>query len=143
MSLADDIQAILELDIPLMMILTGGAYTGREITRQDMPDAFDANGEILPCVLVKTEVELPWGPFHGSSRAYVRVFLYQRSGYTAIDAALNRIYALLHRQKLNTEYNTWEAMHADDVSGQEDPALSCSLAVSRYVLHRYRNEAVE
>lgn len=140
MSLADDIQTVLAADVSLAMILTGGVHTGREMTRQDMPTAFDANGEILPCALVKTEVELAWGPFRSSSRAYLRVFLYQRDGYAAIEAARERIFSLLHRQKLSTEYNTWEFMHADDVGGQEDPALSCSLAVSRYVVHRLRAE---
>jgi hypothetical protein len=137
-SLADDAKAILAADVALMMILTGGIHTGMEITRQGMPAAFDANSEILPCALVKTEVETPWGPFDGSSRVYVIIFLYERAGNSNIEAALNRIYTLLHRQKLATTYNTWETHHANDILEQEDQALSCAMATSRFVLHRDR-----
>lgn len=127
-------------DTTLMALLTGGVYTGTEISRQNTPDAFDTNGEIIPCALVTEESDTQAGPFtesgNISTRLFVAVFFYQRVGYDTIDAAMERTLELLQRAKLAT--GTWEIAWADDVRGQRDEALRCSMGMSRYVATRKR-----
>lgn len=136
MSLPEDIKAVLELDATLLASLTGGVHAQVEITRQGTPAAFDANNEIKPCALVKGEIETPWGPHEHSARAFLRIFFYQRSGYADIDSARERVYTLLHRQKALS--GKWELLHVDDITGQEDQTLNCSLELSRYQVLRSR-----
>jgi hypothetical protein len=126
----------LENDATLAAVLTGGFYATREVTRQDTPAAFDDNGEIEPCLLVKLETDTPVGPYVRGSRLYFNVIFYQRSGYDVIDQALERTYDLLHRSKLTD--GVWEISHADDVLDQEDEALNCSMSYSRYMATRLR-----
>jgi hypothetical protein len=121
-------------DATLMATLSGGLHTQSEISRQLTPAAFDANGEILPCGLLKLETQSPWGPFAHSSRLYFSVMLYQRAGYEAIETARTRLYQLLHEQKATpASGGCWEIRHSGDVLDAEDGALGCSLAVSRFV----------
>lgn len=131
----------LATDPLLQALLTGGVWATGEISRQEIPEAFDPNQEILPCALVKLESETVWGPYQEagavSARLYVVVFFYQRSGYDVIDDALDRAIALLHREKL--ESGVWEIEWADDVRDQEDDALGCSVGMSRYVVTRLRS----
>jgi hypothetical protein len=129
----DAIYGLLSGDATLMATLTGGLHTKTEISRQDTPAAFDANGEILPCALLKFETQTPWGPFAHGSRLYFSLLLYQRAGYEAIEAARQRVYALLHRQKVTPATGgCWEIRHSSDVTDVEDGALGCSLAVGRF-----------
>ena len=137
MSLRSAVLAVLTGDTTLMATLTGGVYGETEISRQETPDAFDANGEIEPCALLTMEAEDPTGPFETSSRAFVAVYFYARSGYSAIDTALARVYALLHRQRVSGE-SVWEIRHAGDVRDQRDPALDCAMSMSRYTVYRRR-----
>lgn len=127
-------------DTTLMALLTGGVYTGTEISRQNTPDAFDESGEILPCALVTEESDTQAGPFteagNVSTRLFVAVFFYQRVGYDTIDAAMDRTLALLQRAKLAA--GTWEIAWADDVRDQRDEAMRCSMGMSRYVATRKR-----
>lgn len=131
MSVRSAILAVLTGDATLMATLTGGAYGEPEISRQATPAAFDANGEVEPCALLTMEAEDPAGPFGTSSRAFVAVYFYARDGYSAIDTALARVYALLHRQRVSDE-GVWEIRHAGDVRDQQDPALGCAMSMSRY-----------
>lgn len=132
----DTIKAYLEADMTLMALLTGGIYAGTEITRQSTPDAFDANGEVEPCALVSAEAEDPTGPYGHSARSFVTVYLYERSGYTNIDAARARIYVLLHRDRVGT--SVWDVRHVGDILDQRDPALNCAMAVTRFQVTRLR-----
>lgn len=121
-------------DGTLMAVLTGGLHTQTEISRQNTPAAFDTNGEILPCGLLKFETQTPWGPFAHGSRLYFSLLLYQRAGYQAIETARQRLYALLHRQKVTPATGScWQIRHSSDVPDVEDAALGCSLAISRFV----------
>lgn len=98
-------------DAALAAILTGGIY-GYEatrrlgITRQSTPDAFDAEGFLLPCALVKMR-----GPVANSnladlaeqviaSRQVAEIWLLEDQFYTAIEAADIEIFRLLHGYKL-------------------------------------------
>lgn len=135
----DTIKDYLEADATLTGLLTGGIYAVPEISRQDTPDAFDANGEIEPCGLVKLETEGQFGPYEEaggiSARLYVAVFFYQRTGYDVIDPALARTRTLLHKQNLSTS-GVWEISWVDDVMDQEDEALGCAMSMSRYMVTR-------
>jgi hypothetical protein len=137
LSLRSALLDVLEDDATLTATLTGGVYGEAEISRQGTPGAFDANGEVLPCALLTMEAEDPAGPFPTSSRAFVTVYFYARAGYSAIDAALARVYALLHRQRVSDE-GVWDIRHAGDVRDQRDPALDCAMSMSRYTVYRRR-----
>ncbi len=137
MSMQDTIKAELEKDATLTGLLTGGIWTGAsEISRTETPGAFDGNKEILPCALVREETETPYGPVKSGSRLYLAIYFYQRSGNGTIRAAQDRAFALLHGKKIGA--NVWEITHADDVRGQQDQALDCSLGISRFVVTRRR-----
>ena len=130
----DAIVALIEADGTLAGLLTGGIHTG-EISRQGTPEAFDGNGEVLPCALVKVEAETPTGPYRTSARQFVLVYLFQQHETEAIDAALDRIFLLLHALKLQ---GSWECRWVGDVQDVEDAALRCSMALSRYQITRLR-----
>lgn len=127
----DAITALLQTDAPLTAILTGGVHRAQEISRQTTPTAFDANKELKPCALVKQETATPWGVHRDSGRLYVVIYFYDRHGYTNIEAARQRVYALLHRVKVTGSY---EVRHADDVLDQEEESLGAAMAVSRFVV---------
>jgi len=137
MSIRSAILAILAGDATLLATLTGGVYSATEISRQLTPAAFDTNGEVLPCALLSLEAEDPMGPFATSSREFVTVHFYERQGYTAIDTALARVYALLHRIHVSAEH-VWDIRHAGDIQDQRDPTLNCALNISRYQVTRLR-----
>ena len=135
----DLVMDALEADVTLMALLTGGLYAATEISRQLTPNAFDANAEIEPCGLVALEVETPVGPHDTGSRAYFTVTFYERVGFTTIDAALARAYAVLHRQKIGAATDhVWEVRHADDSAEFQDPALLCSSRYARFWALRLR-----
>jgi hypothetical protein len=130
-------------DAELLASLTGGVYDASEvgeISRQSTPDAFDANGEILPCALVRTESDQLYGPFTSpgsiSSRSFVMVYLYQRQGFDTIDVAMGRVLTLLHKQRLGD--STWEICWADDSGDLEDEGLACAMRYARYVAYRLK-----
>lgn len=133
----DALKDFLTADTALVALLTGGMYTATEISRQLTPGAFDANGEVLPCTLLVLEAEDPVGPYDTSSRLFVVLYLYEQQGYTTIDAALKRIYTLLHRQRISGN-GIWEMRHVGDVPDQRDATLNCALALSRYQVTRLR-----
>lgn len=120
----------LAADATLTGLLSGGIHTAMEISRQETPGAFDANSEVLPCILVRLETTTPAGVHAEAARIFVRLFFYQQRGTDRIDAAMARCFALLDRQRLD---GCWEIQHADDLYDLHDPGLNCSLAVSRYM----------
>lgn len=120
----------------LMAVLTGGVHSATEITRQLTPTAFDANGEIKPCALVKMENYAPSGPYDTSERVAIVVYVYERSGYTAIDAALDLVFGLLNVWKPSGQ--VWEVRHADEARDLQDEALACSMGYARFVATRNR-----
>lgn len=138
MGIRETVKTVLGADATLAGLLTGGVWSNEgEISREETPGAFDANGELLPCALVKVESETQYGPLNTSSRLYLVIYFYQRRGYTAIEAAIERVYNLLNMQKLGID-QVWEIRHADDMPNLQDQALDCSLAMSRYMVTRRR-----
>jgi hypothetical protein len=136
----DSIHTVLAADSTLLGYLTGGVHnagTVGEISRQNTPAAYDANLELLPCALVKGEVDTPAiGPYDDASSTYVVVIFYQRAATDQIDPALNRAYTLLHNQKLG---GTWRVWNVGDLLDQEDQALAARMHTSRYQCIRLRS----
>jgi hypothetical protein len=106
MSREEDVLDLLDSDAPLLAVLTGGIYaygdTGLDgITRENTPDAFDANGWLQPCLLIKQRGQIPDGWVDDeiekleSTIQIVELWFYEDSGYEAIDAAMTRCYATL------------------------------------------------
>lgn len=119
MSAEADIATYLKTDATLLATLAGGIYTsaevGREgITRETVPAAFDGDGYLLPCALVKqrgltpdnvlVEQETP----AASGAQVVDIYVYEDTGYSSIDAALARLrMLLLGHQLANTFPLEW------------------------------------
>lgn len=105
MSRETDFQTRMEADAPLMAILTGGVYVagelGREgITRTSAPSAFDSNGYLKPCALVRQRSQVSDSQVIdqieqiASETRIIEIYLYEDSGYTNIDSALSRLFTL-------------------------------------------------
>ena len=136
MALRDDLLASLTGDATLIASLTGGVHTGTTIDRQNTPAAFDANKEIRPCALLRMPADAPFGPRDLAGRQIAELYFYQRFGYTTIDVARARVFALWQNKRLAA--GMWEILWTDDVPDQWDDALNCALAVSRYAVVRVR-----
>lgn len=135
MSLTSDIKAALEADLALMALLTGGIHTGiEEINRQSAAGAFDANKEILPCVLIKIPLEVPAGPYVSSVRTTVTIYFYQRSGYGVIDQAISLVFTDLNEKQIGTR--VWNLQYENGVYQQRDQALDCPLGTLRFTAVR-------
>jgi hypothetical protein len=136
MTIRDDIAAAIAANAGIMAVLTGGVHKDI-ISRQTTPSAFDATTlELKPCAVVRMETEVPDGPFVHSVRTPVAIYFYQRTGYDAIEAAMQLVYALLQRSKVGAA--TFEVRFADQVNDQWDDTLNASMAMQRYNVTRMR-----
>jgi hypothetical protein len=117
MSREADVAALLTVDVTLMAILTGGIFVygnvGPEgISRgsESTATAFDADGYLLPCALVKQRGEIPtndmvdYGEQMSSARQIVEIWYYQDTGYAALDSARARVRALLQGVTLSDSF---------------------------------------
>jgi hypothetical protein len=138
MGLRETIRDYLAGDATLMALLPGGLYAGGEISRQDTPGAFDAYAEIRACGLVALEVQTPFGPFTNSMRQFFTVTFWQRSGYGAVDAALDETFVRLHESKAGEDDGVWRVLHVEDSQDLVDPGLACSMKYGRYQMVRAR-----
>lgn len=114
MSREADFYTILNADATLLATLTGGVWKretlGVEgVNRQTAAAAFDATtGYLRPCALIAERATVPDGAVKDlmvrtiSTRCVVEIYLYADSGagYTALDTAAARIYALLQGKQL-------------------------------------------
>lgn len=107
MSREGDFASRMTGDATLMAILTGGVFTSGGvgidgITRGAAPSAFDANGYVKPCALVRQRGLIPDFQIEdglaqvASAGQTVEIWLYEDKTYTAIDAALARLYVLFY-----------------------------------------------
>ena len=122
----------LQGDAALMALLTGGLYDGQvvtDISRQATPNAYNEWGELEPCAILKPESEAPAGPHPHGARLFVTLWMYQQFGAAAIDAARERAYHVLHRQRLA---GMWDVRHAGDVLGAEVQGLDTPVTMSRF-----------
>ena len=114
-------------------MLPGGIYDAQvveEISRQNTPAAFDANGELQACALLRVRGPTAQSvPFRHGARVTLEIYFYQTG-----DVARERVYDLLHDTQLAPQGSAgnWRIEHLDDVLGQEERALKTALDVSRY-----------
>lgn len=142
MSLLAAMKTAFEADDDLMDLLTGGVFIHvSEVSRQNTPGAFDANKEIIPCVLIKEGNEVPDGPYSRSARTPLRVYFYQPRGFDVIEQAMDIIFDLLHEQRIGE--NTWQILYTgrllDSRLGDiRDIALDCSMGLENFVAVRMK-----
>jgi hypothetical protein len=116
MSREDDFKAVMTADTALMAILTGGIFTAGQvgidgITRDAQAAAFDGNGYLLPCALVRQRSEVADNQISDiglvSVGQTVEIYLYQDApSYAAIDSASARLFGLFHGHAFNDTFET-------------------------------------
>ena len=144
MTVQGDIATVLEANAALMAVLTGGVHQMDEvgeISRQNTPGVFDANGELKPCALIGEGTEVPRGPYDhdgvGTSvGSAVTVYFYEREGYASIENAMGKVFTLLARKKVGN--GTWRVEYESSIRNQADQALQSSLGLMRFVVVRLR-----
>jgi len=141
MSALSAAKAILEADTAtLVAAATGGIYdldeTGPQgINRTITPAAFDANGIIKPCILLKLRSSEPdpyladEGARYVGVREMLEVWFYEDDGYSNIETMRNRVWALLHAVQLS---GTFMCLWAGDVRNQRDTELDANVERSTY-----------
>lgn len=116
MSALSAAKAILEADATLLTTATGGVWdydeTGRlGLSRELTAAAFDTNGIIKPAVLLKLRSINPDYALADDANQYVstremlEIWLYQDTGYSAIETMKQRIHTLLHAKQLTGTFS--------------------------------------
>ena len=135
MSREADFKTRMAADATLVAVLTGGIYTSAEagpegITRDTIPAAF-SGGYLKPCALVVEGSLIPDGGAHDeeaiivSVAQRVQIFIYERSGYTNIDAALVRLFPLFFGHQFTDSFPA-EYAGVPVIRGRDEGALSGS-----------------
>jgi hypothetical protein len=103
----------MEADSALSLILTGGVYTagavGREgISRDTTPAAFDSNGYLRPCALVRqrtlTADNQVVDVTIASATLVLEIYIYEDSGFSSIDSALARLFTLFNQYQFSNSF---------------------------------------
>ncbi|TXH53009.1 MAG: hypothetical protein E6Q97_14380 [Desulfurellales bacterium] len=140
MSTVEAMRSVLEADATLVALATGGIFsfteTGRlGINRTNTPAAFDSNGIIKPCVLLRLRSSTPDYVLQDDSNQYqsvreaVELWFYEDSGYSAIETMRSRCYALLHATQVT---GVFAIRWAGDIRNQIDFDLNASVERSDY-----------
>lgn len=119
MSLDTEVVTYLQADDTLMAIVTGGIYAKSVIggadgfSRDDdspTADAFDADGFLLPSIMVKEAAKVPFGDVQdlvekkaGVSQR-VELYFFEDRGHDAIDLAKERTYLLIQGHAFSGSY---------------------------------------
>jgi hypothetical protein len=147
MSVLSAAKAILEADGTLLASATGGIWdydeTGRlGINRTTTPTAFDSNGILKPCLLLKLRSSEPDGILaddanqYTSVREMIEVWFYEEGGYTNIETMRDRVHALLHAQQLT---GTFQILWQGDLRNQRDIEIDANLERSEYLAITYKS----
>lgn len=150
MAREDDFVTRMEADGTLMAILTGGVYSkaevGREgITRDTAEDAFDANGYLKPCALVRQRGLVPDGDVHdeiaqlSSAGQVVEIYLYEDSGYGNIDSALSRLFTLFFGYQFSDSFPV-ELFNVIDRERDEGALKGASLARQDWMVREIQGD---
>jgi len=145
MAREDAVATLLRADATLAGILTGGIYTSGQvgrvgISRETTPAAFDANGWLKPCALVKQRGNVPDGmvrdsaPVVVSAAQVVEIWLYQDSGYSTLDSAMTRILTLLEGTTVDSGAFPAQLSNVIDRQRDEGALAGCSLARMDFVV---------
>jgi len=140
LSALSSIKTRLEADATLLATATGGIYdlteTGRlGINRTNTPAAFDSNGVIKPCVLLRLRSSTPDYVLQDDTSQYqsvremIEVYFYEDSGYTAIETMRTRCYALLQATQVT---GAFAIRWAGDIRSSIDFDLNASVERSDY-----------
>ena len=141
MSIVSEAKAVLEADITLAALATGGIWdfdeTGRlGLSRTTTPDAYDEFGIIKPTILLKQRSDTPDYALaddntqYVSSRVMLEVWLYEDTGYSNIEAMRDRVYTLLAMKQLPNSFQTYPA---DDIRpGMRDVDADANVERSDY-----------
>lgn len=129
---------LLSADATLTGLLPGGLYDAAEvshISRTTTEDAF-LQGDLITCALLKMGDEEPQGPYIYGSRQELSVHFFDRFGYDKIELARERVYELLHDQKLtpadSATTGNWQILWVGDTLHQRDEALDAATEISRF-----------
>jgi hypothetical protein len=137
------IEAIYDALHPTMeSLLIGGLHyldqhgnVAREISRQDTPDAFDANREIQPCALLKATTETPVSPRVAprlTTRLSFAIWFYQRRGTDDIEAARKVAYSLLYLAQICNDDTGCFAIEPDNTTFAKDDILDANVIIQRW-----------
>lgn len=132
MSVVSTVHNLLKNDATLTGMLPGGVLAVAEIKRTDdeSKQAFDEDTqELLACINVKRGTENPFGPHHHTTEFFFTVSYYQLYGFDVIDAARDRVWQLLHRQRLP---GTTDVRCVNRTPVVEDQALLVNMATDSY-----------
>ena len=140
MALESQFVAIMQADSELMAVLTGGVYaygelTAAGITQDSTPDAFDSDGYLLPCAIVKQRGEAPAAPpFDVLTKAVavnvaVEIWLYEDVFYVQIDAAKPILMRLF--QGYDQLPDSFEVYLSNVLARQRDSAALAGHAMER------------
>lgn len=136
------VKSVLEGDVTLAAILTGGVYSRAGISRTLTPDAFDSKGAIKPCAVVTEEATNRIGHREDKMEMVsLVVWLYEDegSGYTLIDTAKMRVRALLHDQTVTTSDGyVHHIVHVYSLGDSFDDVLSAEMTHERFTVYRRR-----
>lgn len=142
MTVVSAAKALLEADATLVAAATGGIYDLEEtkrlgVNRTTVPGAYDSDGIIKPCVLVKSRSAIPDGALADDGNQYVslrqilEVWFYQDSGYSTIETMRNRVYLLLQAKQLD---GTFMCYWNGDLTNQRDEEMDASVERSEFVV---------
>lgn len=149
MSALSAAKTVLEADSTLLATATGGVWdwdeTGRAgINRTSTPAAFDSDGLIKPCVLLKLRSSIPddfvtdEATQKVSYRQMIECWLYADPDYSAIETMSSRIYTLLHCKRLSGPFFfRW----AGDIQGPRDLNLDAWVTRCDYQVNAIRTGA--
>ena len=115
MSRETDFETVMEADATLMAILTGGVHTRESLgdeglARETVPTAFDSNGFLKPCSVVRQRAAVNDGAVddmqaqEASVQQVVELWFYDDSGFTNIDSAKARSKVLFHGYQFNDSF---------------------------------------
>lgn len=149
MSILSAVKAILEADATLLGAATGGIWdwdeTGRlGLSLTNTPGAFDANGIIKPAIMVKLRSSTPDYDLADDTNQYVttrdmiEIWLYQDTGYGAIDTMRARVYALLHAKQL-TNNGVFAIRWAGDIRNARDTEIDANVERSDFAIRARRS----
>lgn len=151
MSRESDFKTRIAANAPLMAVLTGGVHTKAEtgpegITRDTVGAAFDGNGHLKPCALVVENAIVPDSMVHdeeaiiASVAQRVQIFLYERRGYTNIDAALPLLFTLFFGHRFTDSFPV-EYAGAPVTRGRDEGALrGASLARMDFIVRSVQGD---
>lgn len=140
MSYASAIKTLLAADATLTAALTGGIFVFSEtrklgINQVTTPSAFTA-GVLKPCALLKSRGETPYGGIADPDAQYItisevlEIWLYNSgdsdTSYASLQAARDRIYALLQNNRVA---GAFEIRLANIIEGVSAPELDYAAVI--------------